>query len=151
MRELAMNRKDEPSGSIWLPQPFFYKAILIKTNRSCYRESMPPNKNTNPLEESGRSSRNIDPCIVVIFGATGDLTGRRLAPALYNLGREGHLPANFALVGFAEEKRAMRSSAKSSKRTFPNFPASNRLTKSSGTIFKNRSSTTARVRRRLRV
>lgn len=59
----------------------------------------------NPLEEGGRSSRNIDPCIVVIFGATGDLTGRRLAPALYNLGREGLLPPNFAMVGFARREK----------------------------------------------
>lgn len=59
----------------------------------------------NPLEEGGRSSRNIDPCVVVIFGATGDLTGRRLAPALYNLGREGLLPPNFAAVGFARREK----------------------------------------------
>jgi glucose-6-phosphate 1-dehydrogenase len=60
---------------------------------------------TSILEEPGRSARSIDPCIVVIFGATGDLTGRRLAPALYNLGREGQLPANFALVGFARRTK----------------------------------------------
>jgi glucose-6-phosphate 1-dehydrogenase len=60
----------------------------------------------NPLEELGRSSRNIDPCVVVIFGATGDLTGRRLAPALYNLGREGLLPPNFAVVGFARRDKS---------------------------------------------
>ncbi len=60
----------------------------------------------NPLEESGRGSRCIDPCVVVIFGATGDLTGRRLAPALYNLGREGLLPPNFALVGFARREKS---------------------------------------------
>ncbi|MDP1608046.1 MAG: glucose-6-phosphate dehydrogenase [Chlamydiales bacterium] len=58
-----------------------------------------------PLEESGRSSRNIDPCILVIFGATGDLTGRKLAPALYNLGKEGMLPPNFACVGFARREK----------------------------------------------
>lgn len=58
-----------------------------------------------PLEEPGRLSRNIDPCIVVIFGATGDLTGRKLAPALYNLGREGLLPPNFACVGFARREK----------------------------------------------
>jgi glucose-6-phosphate 1-dehydrogenase len=61
--------------------------------------------NPNPLQEPGRSSRNIDPCIVVIFGATGDLTGRKLAPALYNLGREGMLPPNFACVGFARREK----------------------------------------------
>src|SRR3990167_9451755 len=59
----------------------------------------------SPLEETERGFRMIDPCIVVIFGATGDLTGRRLAPALYNLGREGLLPPNFAMVGFARREK----------------------------------------------
>jgi glucose-6-phosphate 1-dehydrogenase len=59
----------------------------------------------NPLEEPGRASRCIDPCILVIFGATGDLTGRRLVPAIYNLGRDGLLPANFACVGFARRPK----------------------------------------------
>lgn len=60
----------------------------------------------NPLEESGRSIRNVDPCILVIFGATGDLTGRKLAPAIYNLGKDGLLPANFACVGFARREKS---------------------------------------------
>ncbi len=59
----------------------------------------------SPLSEPGRSERNIDPCILVIFGATGDLTGRKLAPAIYNLGHEGLLPANFSLVGFARREK----------------------------------------------
>lgn len=61
--------------------------------------------NENPLDEGSRAFRNIDPCVVVIFGATGDLTGKRLVPALYNLGREGLLPPNFALVGFARREK----------------------------------------------
>ncbi len=60
----------------------------------------------NPLEETGRSTRNIDPCLLVIFGATGDLTGRKLAPAIYNIGKEGLLPANFACVGFARREKS---------------------------------------------
>ena len=60
----------------------------------------------NPLEEPGRSSRCMDPCVLVIFGATGDLTGRRLIPAIYNLGREGLLPSNFACVGFARRPKS---------------------------------------------
>jgi glucose-6-phosphate 1-dehydrogenase len=47
----------------------------------------------------------------VIFGATGDLTRRKLVPALYNLARAGHLPAEFAVVGFARsagEDKAFR-------------------------------------------
>jgi glucose-6-phosphate 1-dehydrogenase len=39
------------------------------------------------------------PCILVIFGATGDLTKRKLFPALYNLAVEGLLPEEFAIVG----------------------------------------------------
>lgn len=42
-----------------------------------------------------------DPCIMVIFGATGDLTKRKLIPALYNLAKSKLLPPNFAIIGFA--------------------------------------------------
>ena len=40
-----------------------------------------------------------DPCAIVIFGATGDLTKRKLLPSLYNLRANGLLPRDFALVG----------------------------------------------------
>lgn len=60
---------------------------------------------TNPLEEPGTMSRTADPCVMVIFGATGDLTGRKLLPALYNLARDGQLPAHFACVGFARRDK----------------------------------------------
>jgi glucose-6-phosphate 1-dehydrogenase len=42
-----------------------------------------------------------DPCIMVIFGAAGDLTRRKLIPALYNLGRSQLLSREFAVVGVA--------------------------------------------------
>ena len=41
----------------------------------------------------------VEPCVMVIFGASGDLTKRKLIPALYNLAHAGLLPANFAIVG----------------------------------------------------
>src|SRR5713101_4473286 len=41
------------------------------------------------------------PCLMVIFGASGDLTKRKLIPALYNLLRSGYLPENFTVIGFA--------------------------------------------------
>jgi glucose-6-phosphate 1-dehydrogenase len=44
-----------------------------------------------------------DPCIMVIFGAGGDLTKRLLMPALYNLLCDDLLPAKFAIVGLARE------------------------------------------------
>jgi glucose-6-phosphate 1-dehydrogenase len=42
-----------------------------------------------------------DPCVMVIFGASGDLTKRKLIPALYNLARENLLSRQFAIIGFA--------------------------------------------------
>lgn len=60
----------------------------------------------NPLEEDlGVASKIAQPCVMVIFGATGDLTGRKLLPALYNLARDGELPAHFACVGFARRDK----------------------------------------------
>jgi glucose-6-phosphate 1-dehydrogenase len=43
--------------------------------------------------------RKADPSTIVIFGAAGDLTGRKLVPALYNLYFDGWLPEEFAIVG----------------------------------------------------
>ena len=58
-------------------------------------------KEDNPLREGVRLERTADPCIVVIFGASGDLTKRKLVPALYRLTQERLLPAEFAIVGVA--------------------------------------------------
>jgi len=44
-------------------------------------------------------SRPPDDCTIVIFGATGDLTHRKLVPALYTLGAQEELPRHFALIG----------------------------------------------------
>lgn len=60
----------------------------------------------HPLIEPERSLRNAEPCVLVIFGATGDLTGRKLAPAVYNLGRDGLLPPHFACVGVARRPKS---------------------------------------------
>jgi glucose-6-phosphate 1-dehydrogenase len=46
-------------------------------------------------------SQKSQPTTIVIFGASGDLTRRKLVPALYNLYRKGRLPANTRVVGFA--------------------------------------------------
>jgi glucose-6-phosphate 1-dehydrogenase len=55
----------------------------------------------NPLREGLRLERTADSCVLVIFGATGDLTHRKLVPALYSLSHQRLLPPQFALVGFA--------------------------------------------------
>jgi glucose-6-phosphate 1-dehydrogenase len=55
----------------------------------------------NPLRSHLPRTRVPDPCSLVLFGATGDLTHRKLAPALYHLAVTGQLPAEYAIVGFA--------------------------------------------------
>jgi glucose-6-phosphate 1-dehydrogenase len=42
--------------------------------------------------------------VLTIFGASGDLTKRKLIPALYNLARENRLPERFAVVGYARSE-----------------------------------------------
>src|SRR3954464_3498007 len=55
----------------------------------------------NPLRAGMRSARAVAPATMVIFGATGDLTHRKLLPALYNLAVEQPLPPQFSIVGVA--------------------------------------------------
>lgn len=61
----------------------------------------------NPFREAGVSLRqHPESCIMVIFGATGDLTHRKLIPALYNMAADGDLPAGLRVVGFARRERS---------------------------------------------
>jgi glucose-6-phosphate 1-dehydrogenase len=55
----------------------------------------------NPLLEGLRLRRRPDPCILVIFGASGDLTTKKLMPALYSLAFRNLLPEKFGIVGAA--------------------------------------------------
>src|SRR5271169_5870724 len=65
--------------------------LPIKTPRKTQLISCPPRRQAKPA----------DPCAMVIFGATGDLTKRLVVPALYNLLRTEVLPEQFALIGVA--------------------------------------------------
>ena len=56
---------------------------------------------SNPLRKGLVEGRTGDACAVVIFGASGDLTRRKLMPALYNLAISRALPGGFAVVGQA--------------------------------------------------
>ncbi|HZL33214.1 MAG TPA: glucose-6-phosphate dehydrogenase [Verrucomicrobiae bacterium] len=55
-------------------------------------------KAANPLRQGLRLERVPDPCVVVLFGATGDLAHRKVLPALYQLRRTNLLPHEFMLV-----------------------------------------------------
>ena len=68
------------------------------------------------------AGENADSCTMVIFGASGDLTRRKLIPALYNLSLEQRLPAGFLLLGYGrsemgdeEFRRKMRDAVKRSE------------------------------------
>lgn len=53
----------------------------------------------------GETRKVVDPCTVVIFGASGDLTARKLIPALYHLFKEKALPTPFRVIGFARREK----------------------------------------------
>ena len=60
----------------------------------------------NPLRDplDRRMPRIAGPCVLVIFGVTGDLSTKKLMPAVYDLANRGLLPPGFALVGFARRE-----------------------------------------------
>jgi glucose-6-phosphate 1-dehydrogenase len=60
----------------------------------------------NPLLEGLRLRRTPDPCALVIFGASGDLTKRKLFPALYSLALRRLLPEKFGIVGVARSEES---------------------------------------------
>jgi glucose-6-phosphate 1-dehydrogenase len=53
------------------------------------------------MASAAETSRKGDPCTIVIFGASGDLTKRKLLPALYNLAKDRLLPDELAVIGYA--------------------------------------------------
>jgi glucose-6-phosphate 1-dehydrogenase len=55
----------------------------------------------NPFQDPLRFERRVPPCAIVIFGANGDLTKRKLLPALYRLAYDRRLSAGFAIVGIS--------------------------------------------------
>src|SRR5437016_13288371 len=50
------------------------------------------------FQETGRTA---GPCVMVLFGGAGDLTKRKLVPALFNLVKANLLPQDFAVLGFS--------------------------------------------------
>jgi glucose-6-phosphate 1-dehydrogenase len=60
-----------------------------------------PVSTLNPFQDPLRFERRVPECAVVIFGANGDLTRRKLMPALYRLAYDRRLPTGFAIVGIS--------------------------------------------------
>ena len=66
-------------------------------------------KTARTIGEVPNAGEPAGPCIMVIFGASGDLTKRLLMPALYNLECDGLLPEKFAVVGYARKELTSES------------------------------------------
>src|SRR5271170_7455340 len=73
--------------------------LPVKIPRKTQLISCPPRRQAKPA----------DPCAMVIFGATGDLTKRLVVPALYNLLRTKVLPEHFVLIGVARAEGTTES------------------------------------------
>jgi glucose-6-phosphate 1-dehydrogenase len=71
----------------------------VRMSRTAQAIQSPPRRQAKPA----------DPCAMVVFGATGDLTKRLVIPALYNLSRTKVLPERFALIGVARAEGTAES------------------------------------------
>ncbi len=81
----------------------------------------------NPLRDPSdrRLNRIAGPSSLVIFGVTGDLSRKKLMPAVYDLANRGLLPPGFALVGFARrdwENQDFEKVVKESVKQFARTP-----------------------------
>ncbi|MCI0416934.1 glucose-6-phosphate dehydrogenase, partial [bacterium] len=75
----------------------------------------------NPLRLGLRIHRVADPCAIIIFGATGDLTQRKLIPALYHLWRQHLLGTGFAIIGAARTPMSHDEFRKSMREAIAEF------------------------------
>jgi len=64
---------------------------------------MAENTSRHPFLQGLSKHRGAPPTVVVIFGASGDLTARKLIPAVYNLAVDNLLPADFFLIGYGRK------------------------------------------------
>src|SRR5882672_9516424 len=53
-----------------------------------------------------QARKSVEPCTIVIFGASGDLTARKLIPAFYHLFKEKQMPAEFRIIGVARREKS---------------------------------------------
>jgi glucose-6-phosphate 1-dehydrogenase len=80
----------------------------------------PPAPADNPLVE-GLERVPVHPTTLVIFGATGDLSNRKLLPAIYNLAHEGALPERFNLIGVSRSEMSDEEFRKQAEASIQQF------------------------------
>src|SRR5690349_22071865 len=78
-------------------------AAVVRASGATSCEGGTPMSAANPLRDprDRRIPRVAGPCVLVLFGVTGDLSRKKLMPAVYDLANRGLLPPGFSLVGFA--------------------------------------------------
>ncbi len=67
------------------------------------------NSANSPEATPGVLSENLEPFSIIIFGASGDLTARKLIPALYHLYKDKQMPDAFRIIGFARREKTDES------------------------------------------
>ena len=65
--------------------------------------------NESPVCNISETRKPVEPCTIVIFGASGDLTARKLVPALYHLVKDKQMPPTFRIIGFARREKTDES------------------------------------------
>ena len=80
------------------------KAPRTPTQATVHLHRKDEERDENPLRTGLMLERVPEPCSIVVFGATGDLTSRKILPAIYNLRRAGLLPAETTVVGFSRRQ-----------------------------------------------
>src|SRR5947208_4790721 len=75
----------------------------------------------NPLLVELGPRRTPEPCVLVVFGASGDLTRRKIFPALYALAFRRLLPERFAIVGVARTEETSEEFAGRMKEAVQQF------------------------------
>ena len=63
----------------------------------------------SPVCNLSEMRKPVEPCSIVIFGASGDLTARKLIPALYHLAKDKQMPPTFRIIGFARRDKTDES------------------------------------------
>src|SRR5437660_8516063 len=98
---VSVRGRNTLSRTRFFPRCATNSAGMSKSPRAVEDQTMPqPTVSENPLTAGMAKTLLPQPCILLIFGAAGDLSWRKLLPAVYNLNVEGVLPSNFAIVGF---------------------------------------------------
>ena len=69
----------------------------------------PDQSDESPVCNISETRKPVEPCTIVIFGASGDLTARKLVPALYHLVKDKQMPPTFRIIGFARREKTDES------------------------------------------